>query len=213
MGRLMVVPKKHRLESGSFILINRLSQMLITLVLGIVAFQLALGLEIVQLSDTWAGFIRLVSIVLLAGLLLFFTLKSVLISGVKAIFPGVEALKRVLPSLNSVDNGLLFRVCGYSLLRYLVFSTQYLLLLYAFGAEGSLEEMILLVLMVFLIKSLAPIASLAELGIREAVAVMVGGWLGVSGIVATTTAFSLYLVNLVLPAGIGLLLIYWEKYE
>ncbi|MCI4669698.1 MAG: flippase-like domain-containing protein [Bacteroidia bacterium] len=212
MGRLMVIKKDQRWESGSFILVNRLSQMLITLFLGIVAWQLAYQIKIIDLSLAWTHFINLISISSFLVLAAFFIFKKYLYRLCVQFFPDFRIIGKILSSLQSIHNKQLLQVCGLALMRYMVFSAQYILLLYALGAEGSIEKMTLLVLLVFLIKSLAPLASLAELGIREAVAVMVGGWLGMSGILATTGAFSLYLVNLVLPAAIGLILIYREKY-
>jgi len=211
MGRLMSVKPQDRWQAVTFTLINRLSQMLITLSLGLVAWIVAASLSESLPSQSWISLIPYLSGSLLLILLSAFLLRKSLQNFLGPRLSAFSGIEKIFQALGHLDQQLLWKVWSLSLLRYTVFSLQYILVLYACGATGSLASMVLLVILVFLIKSLAPFASIAELGIREAAAVMVGGWLGIAGIVATASAFSLDVINLVLPAALGWWMLHREK--
>lgn len=210
-GRLSVLPKNLRFDGGVFTLINRLSQMVITLIMGIGVFFLSQPLQIHTSYPLLASLLPWITAGLLFVLItMIFTLplwSNILIK----LIPRHSKFHKWTGKIMDIPVYILSRVLLLSLLRYFIFSLQYLLLIYAFGSEQGIFEVGLLVVMVFLIKSLAPIASFAELGIREAVAVTVGGWIGISSLTATSSAFALYVVNLVIPALLGLFLLYKRK--
>ena len=89
-------------------------------------------------------------------------------------------------------------------MRYLAFSFQYYLLLIAFGYQGSLLLALAMILAVFLIKSVIPSITLTELGIRESVAMVIMGGFAVSSFTAFSSTFLLYVINIILPALVGL---------
>ena len=92
-------------------------------------------------------------------------------------------------------------------MRYLAFSLQYYFLLIAFGYEGSFLLALAMILAVFLVKSVIPSITLTELGIRESVAMTIMGVFAVSGFIAFSSTFLLYLINIILPALVGLVFI------
>ncbi|MEO0899072.1 MAG: lysylphosphatidylglycerol synthase transmembrane domain-containing protein [Bacteroidota bacterium] len=210
-GRLINISGEIRWEAGTFVWVNRLAQMVITLLLGSICWELAIVGEVIQPPLIWENGIRWISWGLLIGLVLFLHLHPFLWRKIHSSFQKFPSLGKIFHAMSVIDLGLMWRVIALSFLRYSVFSAQYVLLLYACGIESHWEIMTLLVFLVFLIKSLAPFASIAELGIREAVAITVGGWLGFAGLLVTTSAFCLYLINLVIPALIGLWFMYKEK--
>ena len=95
-------------------------------------------------------------------------------------------------------------VYGLSGLRYLTFTLQYVLLLPVFGYSQSFGLAVVLIWIIFLIKSVIPSISLAELGIRESVAIAVMSAVGIAAITAAGSTFLLYLFNIALPALVGI---------
>jgi uncharacterized membrane protein YbhN (UPF0104 family) len=95
-------------------------------------------------------------------------------------------------------------VLVFSVLRYAVFSVQYVLILHALGAQGDAVFLLSLTSLLFFVKSLIPFMSVAELGIRESVALWLLPQFGIGPAAALGSAFLLYLINLVLPALMGL---------
>ncbi|MDX2283281.1 MAG: hypothetical protein NW241_03930 [Bacteroidia bacterium] len=107
-------------------------------------------------------------------------------------------------SLDGVSGFSVRMVLIFSALRYAVFSIQYLLILYALGAGGGAAFLLSLTALLFWVKSLIPFMSVAELGIRESVALWLLPQFGIGPAAALGSAFLLYLINLVIPALMGL---------
>ena len=204
-GRLMFLSKDLRWKGGITTWINRLNQMLITLGAGLVSLyglkDTLLGFEV----NGWAPWSYLVTVVWIAwiGLAIFLFAHKWTLQHFP--LPKIWKLTRAVRAAGeSLAIAQLLHVTFLSLLRYTVFTLQYICLLYAFGFEGALEIAWHMVTLVFLIKSLAPIASVAELGVREAVALTIMGYWAVSAPTILAATLSLYLINLVCPALIGL---------
>ncbi|MEL6133845.1 MAG: lysylphosphatidylglycerol synthase transmembrane domain-containing protein, partial [Bacteroidota bacterium] len=204
-GRLMFLPPQQRWRGAIATWINRLDQMLITLAIGLVSLY---GLREVLVDvrmQGWAPWGSLVSLVWIAcvGLAVFlFAHKWTL-----QYFPLPKSWKltrAVRETGESMEWRQMMVVTGLSLLRYTAFSLQYVWLLYAFGFEGTLALAWHMIALVFLIKSLAPIASIAELGIREAVALTIMGYWAVAPSTILAATLALYVINLVLPSTAGL---------
>src|SRR5690606_3777038 len=90
-----------------------------------------------------------------------------------------------------------------AVVRFCVFVAQYVILLHAFGSGVSWASGLILGGIVFFGKLLVPPVTLTDVGIREGVSIYVGGFFGVAGAVAFNAAFTLFLINLVLPALLG----------
>ncbi|HRR08924.1 MAG TPA: lysylphosphatidylglycerol synthase transmembrane domain-containing protein [Rhodothermales bacterium] len=96
---------------------------------------------------------------------------------------------------------------GLTSLRYVVFSVQCLLVLYAFGAQIHWTNAVLAIALFFYANSVIPSPALAGLGVREGSAVFFMGFFGVPAAIAFSTSLLLYVINIVLPAIIGLPLV------
>lgn len=101
----------------------------------------------------------------------------------------------------------LLTLLGLSLLRYIVFLLQYGIALHLFGVLLNPMQIISAVSVCFLVLAVVPTFAIAELGMRG----LIGIW--VIGIYSSNTAgillaaFSLWVVNLILPAAMGALLL------
>lgn len=115
--------------------------------------------------------------------------------------PKVQKVFSFLEHLSLRD---LYTLWGQGVFRYVVFSTQFLLLLYAFHPSISIWEAYLAVLMIFFAKTVIPAPTLAELGVRESVAIYFLGLFGVSSEIAFNASMLLTIINLFLPALLGI---------
>lgn len=91
---------------------------------------------------------------------------------------------------------------GYSLLRYLIFSSQFVLALIVFGASNDFMTLYSGVALSYLSSSFIPASVIGELGVRESVAVIVFAGVCPPQIVLPAT-FVVWLVNLALPGLFG----------
>lgn len=90
-----------------------------------------------------------------------------------------------------------------SLLRYIVFSSQFYLLLHFFNVNITILQAFVSISIVYLITTLIPTTTLAELGIRGSVAIFIIGLYSSNNLGIIFTSFSLWFINLAVPAVIG----------
>jgi uncharacterized membrane protein YbhN (UPF0104 family) len=108
-----------------------------------------------------------------------------------------------------------------SAFRYLVFTTQYFLLLRFFGIKVSFFEALALIAVVYFITTMIPSVALTELGIRGSVAIwvfsvyqpMTGLDPHVFNAAVLSASVTLWLVNIGIPAMVGALLIFKLKFR
>ena len=91
-----------------------------------------------------------------------------------------------------------------ALARYFVYVVQYALLASAFYPGFPIGQGLLLGALVFFGKLLIPPVTFTDVGIREGVSVYVSGFFALSRAAAFNAAFTLFVINLVLPALLGL---------
>jgi hypothetical protein len=109
---------------------------------------------------------------------------------------------------------------GISFMRYIIFISQYLLLLRLFGAFIPAVEGFMLVSVIYLLMAMVPTVALADLGIRGSVSLFVlgayfqhaqsAGSVPEVSILAASTA--IWLVNLILPAILGTFFVFNLKF-
>jgi len=207
-GRLLPLPPGHRLWAAVYTFVCRIAQMAITVALG------ALGLALLHdrfalptwLETSYPWWLGIAGLLGLIGTLGFLWPRPLQIWLRRIPLPA-GLLWRAREALISLSVPTVRRVWGLSLLRGMIFLGQYAALLMAFGFEEGPLLAIALVSITLLIKSLAPSIALAELGVRESVALAVMGLAQVSAPVIVAATFALFLINLILPALAGLLVI------
>jgi len=94
-----------------------------------------------------------------------------------------------------------------SFLRLLVYSFQYILILYALGAEPfHMIELIAALSLIFAFHSLVPLAPFFQLPFRGSIAIFFLSPLIVQESIIFTSSYLIWLINLIIPAIIGTLL-------
>jgi hypothetical protein len=88
------------------------------------------------------------------------------------------------------------------LLRYLIFSAQFILLLLGLN-ELSIIEAFARINLIYLFSTLIPTLALAELGLRESLSLVFLENMGLSDVEIFSAAFLLWVINLMLPAFYG----------
>lgn len=213
-GRLWSLPQGKRIEAGGLTLVSRLSQMAITLFAGTLSLEYlnlyyqAELLNILPISLVLWQVCR----VLAFGLFLIFSLLLLQprwwMIGLGWIPIRRKWYQKVRQALGSIPRHIVWKLLGLSLLRFCVFTTQYLCLLIAFGDQGEWQLAVALIALVFWINSVVPSITLTELGIRESIALVVMGGFGISTFAAFTSTFLLYWINLIGPGLLGVFVLY-----
>jgi hypothetical protein len=99
-----------------------------------------------------------------------------------------------------------------SISRYLVYSFQFYLLIRFVNIDVTFIESLTMSSLTFLSMSVIPTIALTEIGVRGSVAIYFFGFLSENVIGIMTAAFTLWIINLVIPAIIGTLFVYQLKF-
>lgn len=210
-GRVFYLPEGKRVEAAALTLVDRFFQMLVTLWLGWGAAWLMIYFFLTKIQSLFpfsASLLHLAMICmglacLLMSFLFIFPHKMVAWASRQTFFHRWKMIEKSLFALSQVPSQTLAKVFLLSLLRNLTFSLQYYLLMLAFGYEESVFLGFMLIWLIYVIKSVIPSISLAELGIRESVALAIMQLFDIGALTAVSSTFLLYLINIAFPAIIG----------
>lgn len=112
-------------------------------------------------------------------------------------------IRFMMERMRSGERRHLWKAVLYTVLRYLVFSTQLFIWLVAFGVSDHLGTMSLVIPFYFFIITLVPSFFVTELGIRGSVALFVFGMVSSNPGKIAMVVFSLWLVNVAVPTLVG----------
>ena len=208
LGRALYMDEGNRLKTISITIVGSISQLIITLLMGCIGLiTLRNKVETSQLiSPIWMQVILYGTIAVLSGLLLFYFRLSWLIKWVDKL-PGSSRFAYLIRALEDFDAGLLFKLLLLSALRYTVFIVQYYLLFHLFAVDVSWWQCLWSVSITFFVLAVIPSFAIAELGIRGEVSIKLIGLFSQNNLGILMASATIWLVNLILPAVIGSILI------
>lgn len=209
-GRILFLREGRRVEAIVATFVDRICQLLVTLLTGFAAFGYLLisdrGLAGALLEDPGIRLIFVIVAVAMSVVVgLFLLAPATLARWIPGAWNKAGWVRKMRFALEHLEWSLVRKVLGLSLLRYFVFASQYVLLMLAFGygiADGILLAYAMVAL-IFLGKSVLPVMGIFELGVRESVALLVMSYYGVGEVCAFSSTFLLYLVNILLPTLLG----------
>lgn len=211
MGRVLYIEEGKRIQAVSLTIVSSMGQLLVTLVVGVVGLMIVRSELQYQASSGsalfWLNAVLYVSLLAACFLTLLYFRLSWLIRWIERI-PRIEKFIRHVRVLDNFNATMLLQILSLSLARYLVFIIQYYFLFDVFGVEMNGWQVFWSVSVVFLVLAIVPtIALVTELGVRWKTSVEVVQLFSsnIVGIVATSLA--IWIINLVIPALIGSLLI------
>ena len=215
LGRVLYMDDGNRLKVISLTILGSISQLLVTIFFGLLGLLiLRAGIANVNLS-VWMVWIKEIGII---GASLVFIILTVfyfrigwLVKWINKI-PAIKKYIWLINELEKTDTTLLMRLLSISLLRYLVFATQYFLLFRFFGVEVNWWQGFWATAIVFFVMAITPTIELFEVVkkmyiTKEIFAIFTVNTLAI-GFVTTT----IWCINLVIPAAIGSLLILGIKF-
>jgi uncharacterized membrane protein YbhN (UPF0104 family) len=210
-GRILFLKEGKRVEAVIATFVDRICQLFVTLVCGLLALGALLiladpGLPAKILGDPISqGIFIFLSVVLGGMALLLVIAPRRLATLIPARWNRATWIRKTRFALQNLDLRVVLKVLGLALLRYFVFSSQYVLLMYAFEYQGPAMEAYAMVALIFLGKSVLPVMGIFELGVRESVALLVMTAFGAAEATALGSTLMLYLVNILLPTLLGVI--------
>lgn len=208
-GRILHLHQSNRIKGALITVLCSMSQLAITIVVGSLAL-------ILYLQALFSGQPFLFDTILLGlVLLILFTMVSFLYPSVILYFLNkfsfFSRFSRYTDVFNQYKAYEQLQVFMLSLLRYLVFSVQYLLILKVFNVEVPVLKAFQAISLTFLVITLVPTIALTEIGIRGSAALFFIGFYSVNTFGILTASFTLWLINLVIPSLAGSLFVLQVK--
>jgi uncharacterized protein (TIRG00374 family) len=215
-ARIYFLSIKNKMEAVGAVLLARISMFFVAIFYGIIGFYILSYFNVLKPSRfADERVVWLIAIATFALFILVLYFKSYL-----NLFEKLKTqtwLKTIWNSLKVVAQYNFFEltVCiSISIIRYLVFTFQYLLLLHFFGVKIDNILVVSAVWMVYFVKSIFPTFNfLNDLGVREVSAVYFFSELGISNSVAILASLCLWLVNILLPTLAGTVILIVAKYK
>lgn len=203
-GRILYLDNKNKLRAAIATLISNLSQTLVTYLFGIVG--------LIYFNLTYPGnwqLLALVAALVSAGLLLFIYLRIDLVAQWAENRPWLRKVIISIRILKRYSKKDLLQLLGVSFIRFCIYNAQFLVLVNVLGASIPWASGFLVSGLMFWLITVIPSIFLADLGVRGYVA---GLLFTDTGITADSMAilagsYMIWLLNLVLPAIIGSILI------
>ena len=218
LGRVFILKKADRLQATLATILGSMAQLLTTILFGLtsVAFFLDHWINQSGSLNRWAFAGLLFSIIMVSAILVFaflnFSVFSVLLKKISGrAYNKIEHYAEVFSWYSAHE---LFYILAISVLRYLVFSMQFFLLLEIFQIPIGYLHAMMVIGFIYLLMSIIPTIALSEIGVRGSVSLYAFGlFFGTTipealdgQIVAASSA--LWLLNLALPALSGLFFIF-----
>lgn len=224
LGRIFFLKKTEPIEGIFMTVIGSISQLLVTIVVG--CLSLAFFLPVYYAPADFPTELLMGALYVLGFLanIIFLGLYlniSIITDISRRIFkPEWKHWNHYIEVFSLYKTSELLKVFGLSLLRYMVFSTQFFLFLRAFDVPLSIGEAMMLIPVIYLVTTSIPTIALSELGVRGSVSVffigvfMAGHFVGVGDLQLRVFAAStcIWLINIALPALIGTFFVFHLRF-
>lgn len=173
-GRVFILKKASHIEGILITVLGSMSQLLVTVITGTLSLLVFLPFYFPDAVYS-SGYLYycLVFLVILLDLLLlglFFNVSFLSSIKERILRNGLKKARKFFRVFGFFHNKELFALIMLSFLRYLVFSTQFYLLLRLFAVPLPLFDALLLISLIYFIMAIIPTIALTELGIRGSVA-------------------------------------------
>ena len=215
-GRVFCLEKADRIQAVFITIIGSMAQLITTIFFGSIGILLLPSLmpEFTQiLSLMEYSYPILVFVFLLLNSLLIFiylntSVLSLLLSRIKFLNK-YEKYNSVFSFYSAEE---LAKVLLFSVARYVVFTTQFFILLHVFGVVINYTDALVLIMTMLFVISVIPTIAITEIGVRGSVALFLFGLISSNTVGILSATFFMWIINLLLPALIGTAFIFTLKF-
>ncbi len=208
LGRVLYMEEGNRLRTIAVTMVSSLSQLIITLVMGLIGLILLKNnIEQQQLiSGIWL-LVLIYGVLIVLVLLLLFYFRLHWLARWVAKIPFVKKYGYLIEAIGKFDDAVLVRMLVLSLIRFAVFILQYYLLYLFFDVQIGGWATCWTVSVSFLVMAILPTFAIAELGLKGKVALLITGLFSTNKAGIFFATAGIWFINLVIPAILGSLLI------
>jgi uncharacterized membrane protein YbhN (UPF0104 family) len=208
LGRILYIEDGKRMQAISLTIVCSISQLLVTMSLGCIGIiYLKSHVPLQSPLYFWLNVLLFAVLIAFVIALIFYFRLSSLVRLLEKIPSGGKFL-RAIKVLEEFNATILLHILFLSLVRYLVFIAQYYLMFSVFGVSLTWFQTAGGMAVVFLVMTVIPTFTfLTELGLRWEASIQVIELFSVNTVGIFAASFGIWLVNLIIPAMAGSLLI------
>jgi len=207
-GRILFVPSKYNWRAVIATLVGSFAQNLVNIAFGFIAGVAFLIFNSVIPYTLRTGLGVLTALILAFGVILYFKIPDLSMWAEK--FKPASWLRRpwrALMYLQQITSRDLLIALGYSFSKYIVFSTQFVLLLLYFGLDVPVFWVFSGVAVMYLMQTSVPLPPFVDVVARSELAVLLWASFAVNELSVLAASFFLWVINLLVPAFFGLIAI------
>jgi len=209
LGRVLYMEEGNRIKAISLTIVGSMSQLLITIIMGLVGLIVLRGP--IEKSGIITGFWLELVIYGALAMALILTLFYFRLPGLVKWLDRLPAGRKygwLIEALEEFDATLLLQLLSLSALRFFVFIVQYYLLFRLFDVDVSWWQGLWAVSVSFVVLAVIPtIALFTDLGLRGTVSLKLLGLFSSNHLGISLASVSIWFINLIIPALAGSLLI------
>ncbi len=216
-GRMLYIPNDQRVWSGLATLRCSLAQSTITFSAGILSLLWISTNQEFSFLGIDPKLILVLSVVLLVLTIFIYLRIDLVLPWINRI---IELLRNRLGMTIQTHTDRIsvsiyhqIQILSYAVIRYLVYLSQYALMLLIFGFDQSLLSIAAGISLVFLVQSLVPVPAVAKVFARTGAAAAIFSLLGYENLEVILASLLLWVINLLLPALCGLVLLLRKERE
>lgn len=212
-GRIFHLKKADRIDAALFTIVGSYAQLVVTLVTGIVAtiFFLPQYVGLGPITPMQYNLIGLLMFGLAIALIVLF-LNTRLLTTIINWLPIPDKYRHYASVFEYHSSATLWQVFLASLGRYLIFTFQFYLLLHIFEVDISYANAMMMISMTYFVMTAVPTIAITELGVRGSISVYFLGMLSTNVKSIFLASSMLWLINLAIPALIGVLFIFQLRF-
>ncbi|MFC5282395.1 lysylphosphatidylglycerol synthase domain-containing protein [Pedobacter alpinus] len=209
-GRIFFLSPRKRIQGAVAMSVGHIAQMVITNVVGATALMWFIY-NFKPIDDLIFVAICFLTFVFCSFFILFYFNIRWIEKSLKSI-KFLKKYKRFLSVLNRYHSKELIKVMLYSLARFAVFTTQYILIIYLLLPEIPIYQSALMVFILFFIQSALPSLDLLDVGVRSLTATYFFKTITTHEVAIMAAIALIWLVNLIIPAILGSFFVFKLKF-
>lgn len=206
VGRVMFLQKGNKISGSVKSIIGSAIQLFVTLIFGL--FSLIFLKNYYHVG--YSNYIQFKNYQIIVTIL-FLILLGILLVLANKYSDRFSKLKELWSAFSVIDSKTVSLISVLSVLRYIVFVFQYILLLLVFDIQIGLILSLALICVVFLITSIIPSFFLTEAVTRTAISVLIFQPFTVNSLGITAVSLILWVINIVLPGLVGWLFVIGKR--
>jgi len=209
-GRMLFLENKLDPRVVALTIIGSMSQLMITLIIGLPGLLIFLNRDYHGISILWEWIKIILYALPFIYIVVFYNL-PVIFRWLKRRFATNKTIKHITNGASFLNRRGLGFISLLSLIRYMIFGIQFMLVLLFFNVDISWVEGLIYIPVIFFVQSVIPSFIIVEVGVRIAIAVAVLNFTNSpqNNIIASSSL--LWVINIMIPALLGVFALFSTK--